>query len=210
MYAPGKLPPPPPPNTHRPFPHTVHAPRTTPYMSSGTPRSLLPAPHTLTVLSQPAVTSRFTGAACCCLVLTSAPGACAGAHETAVQPMGCPPGSCQRAEGSCGGVRWGRLGPRVGGAVRACPARLIIQGDPAPTTPALTYGHVTTYKQGMHMQLIRPTTQAPTHGWPMQAHAVQSLPTATSAARPPWLPPTCRPPCIPVWTRCCRWTRTQG
>lgn len=53
-----------------------------------------PAARTLTVLSQPEVTRRFTGAAGCVLLLTSEPGAYAGAQLTAVQPTLCPPGSC--------------------------------------------------------------------------------------------------------------------
>ncbi len=52
-----------------------------------------PAARTLTVLSQPEVTRRFTGAAGCVLLLTREPGAYAGAQLTAVQPTLCPPGS---------------------------------------------------------------------------------------------------------------------
>ncbi|PNH05268.1 hypothetical protein TSOC_008483 [Tetrabaena socialis] len=52
------------------------------------PRSL--CVHTC---GRPEVTNRFTGPAGCCLLVTSEPGACAGAQLTAVHPTLCPPGS---------------------------------------------------------------------------------------------------------------------
>lgn len=49
-------------------------------------------------LSHPDVTSRFTGPAAGCLLLTREPGAVDGAQLTAVQPTLWPPGSCVRAD----------------------------------------------------------------------------------------------------------------
>jgi hypothetical protein len=61
-----------------------------------------PPRHTLAVLSQPAVTSRLTGAGGGCEE-TRLPGGSAGAQDTAVQPRVCALGICAVREAMGGG-----------------------------------------------------------------------------------------------------------
>lgn len=84
---------------------------------------------TRNVLSQPAVTSRLTSAGAV-LEDTRAPGACAGAHDTAVQPTACPPDSCTTGNKS---YRQPRLQAR----------RMLHLASPRKKVSVLTYDHHT-------------------------------------------------------------------